>query len=299
MWTKLPSTSGLERAETLIEIAKYAYQRGASHEVLAIIEEAREIYISAKSHAVTDELVDLYEGLGHTFGRLNRYQEATASIKKAVELLEGEAFASRRAHLVKVGAHLAFDAENWEAAKDGFAEAAQIDELEGETFILAEDLFNLGSAYIELSQYDEALKCYERAANLYREFGDIASTGHSYQRAAEALFYKGEGLEALSRSTKAIDIARLSRNNFRIAYSTFVHGRIKRLLGELDEAKVLLEESLETNAAFPSMHWNLALDCERELAFIARALGDEAKAQEIEGRVKTLSEIMAEDDDTK
>jgi len=295
----LPRTSGLERAETLVEIAKLAYQRGASHEVLAIIEEAREIYLSVEAVAPTDELVDLYEGLGHTLGRLNRYQEASASIKKAVELLEGEAFAPRRSHLVKVGAHLAFDAENWAEACEAFTEAARIDEVEGETFILAEDLFNLGSTYIELSQYDEAIKCYERAAKLYKDFGDIASAGHSFQRAAEALFLKGDGIEAVVHSAKAIDIARLSRNRFRIAYSTFVHGRIKRLLGELDEARELLEESLEINAAFPAMHWHLALDCERELAGIAHAQGDEAKALELESRVKTLSEIMLDDDETK
>lgn len=296
LWQKLPSTTGLERAETLVEIAKHAYQRGASHEVLAIIEQAREIYLSVEAIAPREELVDLYEGLGHTFGRLNRYPEASESIKKAVELLEGEAFAPRRSHLVKVGAHLAFDGENWEAAREAFAEAAQIDEMEGETYILAEDLFNLGSTHIELSQYDEAISCYEKAANLYREFGDIASAGHSYQRAAESYLFKGLAIEAEVHSSKAIDVARVSRNRFRIAYSTLVHGKVKRALGELEEAMALIEESLSTNAEFPSMHWNLAVDCEAELATIARQLGEEEKANEIERRLRTLRDIMADDE---
>lgn len=290
LWQQFPEKHGAERAELLVNIARYAYQRGAGDEALAIIEAAQEIYRSLEEYVGAPLLAEIYEGIGHVLRRLNRNDEASESVEAAVGLLR-EDYSWQLPNLLKLHAHWSAEDGKWKKAAEYFAEAARLDEIEDNFLLLAEDLINLGSAHFEMEEFEKALEVWLRSLPLYKEYGDFEGLCLCYQRVAEAYAKLDRGIDAIAFAQKALDIAESSGCTVKIVDSLIVSGKARHAMGELDAAIDLLIRAKELNQSKGRPRWRQVIEGEEELALVYRTKGEISKAEEIESRMKTIREI--------
>ncbi|MFM8842012.1 MAG: tetratricopeptide repeat protein, partial [Actinomycetota bacterium] len=269
---------------------RYAYQRGAGDEALAIIEAAREIYKTLGEFVGAQHLAEVYEGIGHVLRRLNRNDEASESVATAVGLLR-EDYSWQLPNLLKLQAHWHAEDGKWEKAAEYFAEAARLDEIEDDFLLLAEDLINLGTAHFEMSEFEKALEVWLRSLPLYKEYGDFEGLCLCYQRIGEAYVKLGRGIDAIAFAQKALDIAESSGCTVKIVDALIVFGKARHATGEFDIALELLTRAREVNRSTGRPRWRQVIEGEEELALLHRSMGEVAKAEEIESRMRTIREI--------
>lgn len=107
-------------------------------------------------------------------------------------------------------------------------EAFRLFEVAGDKREMANSLHNLALAHQNLSEFDEAIRCYSQALELDKEGGDEASIATTYDSLALTHSYKGEVKQAMVYHRKALaifeekgmltDVAQ-TRNNLGIALS--------------------------------------------------------------------------------
>ena len=290
LWNQLPQMQGTEKAEALVDIARYAYQRGAGDEALAIIEAAREIYTSLGEVVSAHEMAEVYEGIGHVLRRLNRHEDADRSVERAVDLLR-EDYSWRLPNLIKIRAHWHAEDGEWNKAAAFFAEAAKLDEIEDDFHLLAEDLLNLGTAHFELGEYEKALEVWMRSLPFYKDHTDFDGIYFCYQRLADVYVKLNRAADAAAFAQKALDIGESSGNNAKIVDALIVSGKAARLLGDLNLALTHLTRAHELNRMRGHPNWRQVIEGEEELALILREMGESEKAEEIDRRMKTIREI--------
>lgn len=107
-------------------------------------------------------------------------------------------------------------------------EAFRLFEVAGDRREMANSLHNLALAHQNLSEFDEAIRCYSQALELDKEGGDESAIATTYDSLALAHSYKGEVKQAIVYHRKALaifeekgmltDVAQ-TRNNLGIALS--------------------------------------------------------------------------------
>lgn len=291
LWERIPETSGIERASTFYELSARIYARGQYDEALALAETARDIYSELGSAAPTEGLAQAYSAIGYNLNQLKRMNEAATAMSKAVELL--------RENKSPIALELActlgewwFSSKEYTKTIECMEECAREHLIDGNELGAATDFHLIGSAFIELKNYPEALEAFYEARKFFKAAREVIHVARCDQKIAHCCVELGDPDSAMAAAQKAVDVFTTAHDHRRLTYASFELGKAQVLSGEVDEGLNTLERVLDIAAESDPKDFEFIIDIERRIAEILHTQGRSEEAVEIERRIKAISEII-------
>lgn len=289
LWKQLPNTEGEERAELFIQLAQQAIYRSSGTEALALAEEAHEIYKAMGAKASSIAMANAITGIGYSLKELNRVDEATKALDGAIDLLRQ----SNHPFLIdtlRTKASWYGEEGNWQKALEGYVEAAQINEVDGNSEFYARDLFSVAHCYHELGSWSEVITYALKAREIFKEQKMVFEISWCDLNIADAHAELKDGEQAIFWGRKANDIATLRKDNEMICKSSFVMAKGYKVLEKYQDAENLLLAAQDLVAK--SGDWPQITKIEKELISIYRLTERNTEADEAERRLSTLTEVV-------
>ncbi len=291
LWERIPETSGIERASTFYELSARIYARGQYDEALALAETARDIYSELGSAAPTEGLAQAYSAIGYNLNQLKRMNEAATAMSKAVELL--------RENKSPIALELActlgewwFSSKEYTKTIECMEECAREHLIDGNELGAATDFHLIGSAFIELKNYPEALEAFYEARKFFKAAREVIHVARCDQKIAHCYVELGDADSAMAAAQKAVDVFTTAHDHRRLTYASFELAKAQVLSGEVDEGLNTLERVLDIAAESDPKDFEFIIDIERRIAEILHTQGRSEEAVEIERRIKAISEII-------
>jgi tetratricopeptide (TPR) repeat protein len=289
LWDRIPTVTGLERANTFYELSARIYARGQYDEALALAETARDIY--AELPAETDGLAQAYSAIGYNLNQLRRTTEAASAMSKAVDLL--------RNAQSPIAIELACTLGEWwygskEYAKviECMAECVREHQVDGDDLGAANDLYLIGCAQRELKEYVDGMQSFQSARALFKKLKDVINVARCDHKIASIYYELGDGEAALAAATKATDVFTTAHDHRRETYALLEIGKAQVLIGKCEEGLETLERVLEITSDAEWREMEFIVEVERKIVSGLRALGRESEAAEIERRLLSVTEIL-------
>lgn len=104
---------------------------------------------------------------------------------------------------------------------------------------------NIGNLSLLQSDYDEAVKYFEKSLTIFKVTGNRMYTFHSMNGLGSIAFYRGKYEQAMKYYEECLLISRETENKKGISYSLNNLGNVLISLGYYSKAKTIYEESLE------------------------------------------------------
>ena len=293
LWDRIPQTQGQDRAETYYELSARIFARGQYDEALALAETARDIYSEMGASAPSEGLAQAYSAIGYNLNQLKRIDEAATAMSKAVELL--------RESKSPIALELACTLGEWWYSSNKYgevvatmSECAQEHLVDGNQMGAANDLHLLGMAYRELKQYTEALEAFKEARGIFKSEKEVLHVARCDQKIASCYNWLGDGEKALEAARKAVDVFETAHDHSRETFALFEYGKAEILLGKLDEGLNTLDGVLQIIAEDEPKDFEFIVDIESRMAEVMRALGRIDEAAEVERRLTTVRDSLAD-----
>jgi tetratricopeptide (TPR) repeat protein len=293
LWDRIPQTQGQDRAETYYELSARIFARGQYDEALALAETARDIYSEMGASAPSEGLAQAYSAIGYNLNQLKRIDEAATAMSKAVELLR-ESKSPIALELACTLGEWWYSSKKYGEVVATMSECAQEHLVDGNQMGAANDLHLLGMAYRELKQYTEALEAFKEARGIFKLEKEVLHVARCDQKIASCYNWLGDGEKALEAARKAVDVFETAHDHSRETFALFEYGKAEILLGKLDEGLNTLDGVLQIIAEDEPKDFEFIVDIESRMADVMRALGRIDEAAEIERRLTTVRDSLAD-----
>ena len=293
LWDRIPQTEGQDRAETYYELSARIFARGQYDEALALAEIARDIYSEMGASAPSEGLAQAYSAIGYNLNQLKRIDEAATAMSKAVELLR-ESKSPIALELACTLGEWWYSSKKYGEVVATMSECAQEHLVDGNQMGAANDLHLLGMAYRELKQYNEALEAFKEARGIFKLEKEVLHVARCDQKIASCYNWLGDGERALEAARKAVDVFETAHDHRRETFALFEYGKAEILLGKLDDGLNTLDGVLQIIAEDEPKDFEFIVDIESRMADVMRALGRIDEAAEIERRLTTVRDSLAE-----
>jgi tetratricopeptide (TPR) repeat protein len=293
LWDRIPQTQGQDRAETYYELSARIFARGQYDEALALAETARDIYSEMGASAPSEGLAQAYSAIGYNLNQLKRIDEAATAMSKAVELLR-ESKSPIALELACTLGEWWYGSKKYGEVVATMSECAQEHLVDGNQMGAANDLHLLGMAYRELKQYTEALEAFKEARGIFKSEKEVLHVARCDQKIASCYNWLGEGEKALEAARKAVDVFETAHDHSRETFALFEYGKAEILLGKLDEGLNTLDGVLQIIAEDEPKDFEFIVDIESRMAEVMRALGRIDEAAEVERRLTTVRDSLAD-----
>ena len=293
LWDRIPQTEGQDRAETYYELSARIFARGQYDEALALAETARDIYSEMGASAPSEGLAQAYSAIGYNLNQLKRIDEAATAMSKAVELLR-ESKSPIALELACTLGEWWYSSKKYGEVVATMSECAQEHLVDGNQMGAANDLHLLGMAYRELKQYTEALEAFKEARGIFKSEKEVLHVARCDQKIASCYNWLGDGEKALEAARKAVDVFETAHDHSRETFALFEYGKAEILLGKLDEGLNTLDGVLQIIAEDEPKDFEFIVDIESRMADVMRALGRIDEAAEIERRLTTVRDSLAD-----
>jgi len=293
LWDRIPQTQGQDRAETYYELSARIFARGQYDEALALAETARDIYSEMGASAPSEGLAQAYSAIGYNLNQLKRIDEAATAMSKAVELLR-ESKSPIALDLACTLGEWWYSSKKYGEVVATMSECAQEHLVDGNQMGAANDLHLLGMAYRELKQYTEALEAFKDARGIFKSEKEVLHVARCDQKIASCYNWLGDGEKALEAARKAVDVFETAHDHSRETFALFEYGKAEILLGKLDEGLNTLDGVLQIIAEDEPKDFEFIVDIESRMAEVMRALGRIDEAAEIERRLTTVRDSLAD-----
>jgi tetratricopeptide (TPR) repeat protein len=293
LWDRIPQTEGQDRAETYYELSARIFARGQYDEALALAETARDIYSEMGASAPSEGLAQAYSAIGYNLNQLKRIDEAATAMSKAVELLR-ESKSPIALELACTLGEWWYSSKKYGEVVATMSECAQEHLVDGNQMGAANDLHLLGMAYRELKQYNEALEAFKEARGIFKLEKEVLHVARCDQKIASCYNWLGDGERALEAARKAVDVFETAHDHRRETFALFEYGKAEILLGKLDDGLNTLDGVLQIIAEDEPKDFEFIVDIESRMADVMRALGRIDEAAEIERRLTTVRDSLAE-----
>lgn len=294
LWDRIPTVQGQERAETFYELSARIFARGQYDEALALAETARDIYSELGASAPSEGLAQAYSAIGYNLNQLKRMDEAATAMSKAVAIL--------RENKSPIALELActlgewwFTSKNYEKVIETMHECAQEHIVDGNTLGAANDMYLIGTAHRELKNYPEAIICFEEARKMFKSEKEVIQVARCDQKIASCFNAQGEGERALERARKSADVFETAHDHIRETFALFEVGKAEILLGKLEDGLSTLDTVLQIISEEEPKDFEFILDIESRMSAVMRQLGRIEAADEVERRLASVREILAEE----
>jgi tetratricopeptide (TPR) repeat protein len=293
LWDRIPQTQGQDRAETYYELSARIFARGQYDEALALAETARDIYSEMGASAPSEGLAQAYSAIGYNLNQLKRIDEAATAMSKAVELLR-ESKSPIALELACTLGEWWYSSKKYGEVVATMSECAQEHLVDGNQMGAANDLHLLGMAYRELKQYTEALEAFKEARGIFKSEKEVLHVARCDQKIASCYNWLGDGEKALEAARKAVDVFETAHDHNRETFALFEYGKAEILLGKLDEGLNTLDGVLQIIAEDEPKDFEFIVDIESRMAEVMRALGRIDEAAEVERRLTTVRDSLAD-----
>jgi tetratricopeptide (TPR) repeat protein len=293
LWDRIPQTQGQDRAETYYELSARIFARGQYDEALALAETARDIYSEMGASAPSEGLAQAYSAIGYNLNQLKRIDEAANAMSKAVELLR-ESKSPIALELACTLGEWWYSSKKYGEVVATMSECAQEHLVDGNQMGAANDLHLLGMAYRELKQYTEALEAFKEARGIFKLEKEVLHVARCDQKIASCYNWLGDGEKALEAARKAVDVFETAHDHRRETFALFEYGKAEILLGKLDEGLNTLDGVLQIIAEDEPKDFEFIVDIESRMAEVMRALGRVDEAAEVERRLTTVRDSLAD-----
>jgi len=243
--------------------------------------------MGAKASSIA--MANAITGIGYSLKELNRVDEATKALDGAIDLLRQ----SNHPFLIdtlRTKASWYGEEGNWQKALESYVEAAQINEVDGNSEFYARDLFSVAHCYHELGKFEEVITYALKAREIFKGEKMVFEISWCDLNIADAHAELGDGQAAITWGQRANDIGTLRKDNEMICKSKYVMARGYKILEKYQDAENLLLAAGDLVAK--SNDWPQITKIERELIAIYRLTERDAEADEAERRIATLTEIV-------
>ncbi len=295
LWKKIPGSEGTDRAETFIELSHLAYDRGDHKAALALCQSAREIYEGLTTFVGTSRMLHVYEGITWSLRKLDRDAEAAQVALDAVEILKDEDPAAA-IEMFRDAGRFFYAAENYERSLECHTKAIEAVDPDNSDMTMGIDYYNVGSAYVQLKRYPEALAALLSAREYFKKDKEPERVYYCDEYITVCYIELGNSVEAMVYAQKTLDFAITSQKNILEIWARYRMGCAKVLIGEADEAEAELRQALSMNADSCHTDWDLAIDIEKEIAKLLVSKGRVSESEEILRRIANLEEIMSDEE---
>lgn len=182
---------------------------------------------------------------------LSEYPQAMECFKEALGLARLSHDESAEAEASAGIGTVLFNTGNFAEAAQSYERSIKIwERLGGHSRSLGTALANLGNTYGAMANPTEALKCFNRAVEIAREFGDKSAEGARLGGASQAYLLMGKLDEADASSRSALEIALAFGDRTGLAHQLGFLAMIQERRGDLTKA---LEESVRAAALFEEL----------------------------------------------
>ena len=295
LWKKIPGSEGTDRAETFIELSHLAYDRGDHKAALALCQSAREIYEGLTTFVGTSRMLHVYEGITWSLRKLDRDAEAAQVALDAVEILKDEDPAAA-IEMFRDAGRFFYAAENYERSLECHTKAIEAVDPDNSDMTMGIDYYNVGSAYVQLKRYPEALAALLSAREYFKKDKEPERVYYCDEYITVCYIELGNSVEAMVYAQKTLDFAITSQKNILEIWARYRMGCAKVLIGEADEAEAELRQALSMNANSCHTDWDLAIDIEKEIAKLLVSKGRVSESADILRRIANLEEIMSDEE---
>ena len=291
LWERIPETQGADRASTYYELSARIYARGQYDEALALAETARDIYSELGTAAPTEGLAQAYSAIGYNLNQLKRMSEAATAMSKAVELLR-ENKSPMALELACTLGEWWFNSKEYQKTIDCMEECAREHLIDGNELGAATDFHLIGCAQRELKKYRDALEAFEEARGYFKQAKEVIHVARCDQKIAHCYIALGDGESGLVAAQKSLDVFVTAHDHRRETYSMYELGKAKSLCGALDDGLDTLERVLEITTESEWKDFEFIVEIEQKIVDILRKLGRADEAEEIERRLKSVTEVL-------
>ena len=294
LWERIPEVQGLDRANTYYELSARIYARGQYDEALALAETARDIYAELGSVAPSDGLAQAYSAIGYNLNQLKRINEAANAMSKAVELLR-ESKSPLAIDLACTLGEWWFSSKEYQKTIDCMSDCVQEHLVDGNDSGAANDLYLIGCAHRELKNFPEALEAFQEARTYFKKLKEVINVGRCDQKISHCLVEIGDGEAALIAAQKSLDVFVTAHDHFRETYSLLELGKAQILIDQDEEGLNTLDRVLEIATESDNKDFEFIVEIETRIAQVLHKLGRDDEADEIERRIKAVSEVIEEE----
>ena len=294
LWDRIPEVHGEERANTYYELSARIFARGQYDEALALAETARDIFSELGAAAPSEGLAQAYSAIGYNLNQLKRMDEAASAMSQAVSIL--------RENKSPIALELActlgewwYASKNYEKVIETMYECSQEHLVDGNNIGAANDMHLIGCAQRELKNYAEAIICFQEARKMFKLEKEVIHVARCDQKIASCYNELGEGEKAFEAAQKSIDVFETAHDHRRETFALFELGKAEILLGKLEDGLSTLDGVLQIVAEDEPKDFEFILDIEDRMVAVMRQLGRMDEAAEVERRLKSVREALAED----
>jgi tetratricopeptide (TPR) repeat protein len=294
LWDRIPEVQGEERANTYYELSARIFARGQYDEALALAETARDIFSELGAAAPSEGLAQAYSAIGYNLNQLKRMDEAATAMSKAVSIL--------RENKSPIALELActlgewwYASKNYEKVIETMYECSQEHLVDGNNIGAANDMHLIGCAQRELKNYSEAIICFQEARKMFKLEKEVIHVARCDQKIASCYNELGQGEKAFEAAQKSIDVFETAHDHRRETFALFELGKAEILLGKLEDGLSTLDGVLQIVAEDEPKDFEFILDIEDRMVAVMRQLGRMDEAAEVERRLKSVREALAEE----
>ena len=293
LWSKLPNSTGVDKAENLVELSHLAYNRADYKSALALCDNAREIYESLKESVTQQELLHVYEGITWSLRKLKRPADAAQVALNAVEVLREINHGDAMDMLREAGEYF-YSAGDYEKSLECHTQAMM--EIDPDTFDITTgfDHYSVGFLHQKMGNYPLAITHLQKARQYFKDEKKPEPIYYCDEYLAVCHIALKNGLEALLHAQKALDFADTAEDVAMQVRSRYRLGCVKVLLAEFDDAEKLFKKALSMNVHADPVDWELVVDLEKEIANLLIIKGSLGEADEIQRRIKVLQETLCD-----
>ena len=298
LWERIPETEGEERANTYYELSARIYARGQYDEALALAESARDIYSELGANVPKEGLAQAYSAIGYNLNQLKRMDEAATAMSKAVSIL--------RENKSPIALELActlgewwYASKNYEKVIETMYECSQEHLVDGNNIGAANDMHLIGCAQRELKNYAEAIICFQEARKMFKLEKEVIHVARCDQKIASCYVELGDGEKALDAARRAVDVFETAHDHRRETFALFEYGKAEILLGKLEDGLSTLDGVLQIVADDEPKDFEFILDIEDRMVAVMKQLGRMDEAAEVERRLTSVREALAEEPDSE
>jgi tetratricopeptide (TPR) repeat protein len=294
LWDRIPEVQGEERANTYYELSARIFARGQYDEALALAETARDIFSELGAAAPSEGLAQAYSAIGYNLNQLKRMDEAATAMSKAVSIL--------RENKSPIALELActlgewwYASKNYEKVIETMYECSQEHLVDGNNIGAANDMHLIGCAQRELKNYAEAIICFQEARKMFKLEKEVIHVARCDQKMASCYVELGDGEKAFEAAQKSIDVFETAHDHRRETFALFELGKAEILLGKLEDGLSTLDGVLQIVAEDEPKDFEFILDIEDRMVAVMKQLGRMDEAAEVERRLTSVREALAED----
>lgn len=298
LWDRIPEVTGAERANTYYELSARIFARGKYDEALALAETARDIFSELGASAPSEGLAQAYSAIGYNLNQLKRMDEAATAMSKAVEILR-ESKSPIALELACTLGEWWYSSKNYQKVIDTMDQCAQEHLVDGNEIGAANDMHLIGCAHRELKKYSAAIGCFQEARAIFKSLKEVIHVARCDQKIASCYIELGEGEQALVAAQKAADVFETGHDHRHQNFALFEYGKAQILLGKIEEGLATLDDVLEDVTEDEPKDFEFIVDIETRMALVMRRLGRIEEADEVDRRLKSVREALADEPESK